>query len=37
MEFKPHQAGMRVWFKLRWENGTGGKGEWSVLYSAIIP
>jgi hypothetical protein len=37
MRFKPHQAGMRVWFKLRWENGTGGKGEWSVLYSAIVP
>ena len=37
LSFKESERGMRVRFAVRWENGTVRKGEWSEIFSAVIP
>jgi hypothetical protein len=35
--FDEDQRGKRLYFAVRWENGTVKKGPWSDIYSVIIP
>jgi hypothetical protein len=37
MTFDEDQRGKRLWFAVRWENGTVQKGKWSDIFSAVIP
>ncbi|MDR2150445.1 MAG: hypothetical protein LBO67_06450 [Spirochaetaceae bacterium] len=37
LTFEEDERGKRVYFAVRWENGTVKKGDWSEIYSAIIP
>jgi hypothetical protein len=37
LTFDEDQRGKRLYFAVRWENGTVKKGPWSDIYSAIIP
>jgi hypothetical protein len=37
LTFTGDKRGKKVFFCLRWENGTGKKGPWSAVANAIIP
>jgi hypothetical protein len=37
LKFTDDDRGKRIWFCLRWESTTGGKGPWTEIMSAIIP
>jgi hypothetical protein len=37
LSFSGNDRGKTVYFALRWENNIGQKGDWSEIYSAIIP
>jgi hypothetical protein len=37
LKFTDEDRGKRIWFCLRWESTTGGKGPWTEIMSAIIP
>jgi hypothetical protein len=37
LTFEEDQRGKRLYFAVRWETGTVKKGDWSEIYSAIIP
>jgi hypothetical protein len=37
LSFDEDERGKRVYFTVRWESGTGKKGLWSEIFSAMIP
>jgi hypothetical protein len=37
LTFDEDQRGKRLYFAVRWENGTVKKGPWTDIFSAIIP
>jgi hypothetical protein len=37
LNFEEDERGKRVYFAARWENGTVQKGDWSEIFSAVIP
>ncbi|MDR0599186.1 MAG: hypothetical protein LBG84_03770 [Treponema sp.] len=37
LNFEEDRRGRRIYFALRWEAGSGKKGPWSEIFSAIIP
>jgi hypothetical protein len=37
LSFEEDQRGRRLYYTVRWETGTVKKGDWSEIYSAIIP
>jgi hypothetical protein len=37
MTFDEDQRGKRLYFAVRWETGAVKKGNWSDIFSAIIP
>ncbi|MDR3269179.1 MAG: hypothetical protein LBT83_08960 [Tannerella sp.] len=37
LEFKEHERGRVVFFRLCWENTRGQKGPWSEIYNAFVP
>ncbi|EIQ00615.1 hypothetical protein OpiT1DRAFT_05163 [Opitutaceae bacterium TAV1] len=36
-QFRADQRGLKMWYALRWESPTGGKGPWSPIAFVVIP